>query len=86
MCTCIAGNGGKYCKDIAVIELFYPQSVTRQKMISSEERYELAVLAVGELNAPARSLFGLPDTEPSMNYIEDTAEKFPLYLLCSAYS
>jgi len=64
LCTCIAGNGGKFCKHLAAIESFFPSSVNVCRTTSSEERFQLAILAVGMSEAPDRSLFGLADAAP----------------------
>jgi len=59
MCSCIFGRSGKLCKHILAVEHHYPKAVSISRIATAEERYKLAILAVGAERAPSREFFGV---------------------------
>jgi hypothetical protein len=61
LCTCSASIDGQFCKHLAAVEHYHPESVNIHKMMSPQERHQLATLAVGTSTASDESLFGIAD-------------------------
>ena len=62
-CTCVAGIGGKFCKHIAAVERFFPGSIAIDRMSTAPERYQVALLAVGNGEVPEPQFFGCTDEQ-----------------------
>jgi hypothetical protein len=62
-CTCIAGIGGKFCKHIAAVERFFPDSICVNRMVTPSERFQVALLAAGRAKVPNPKFFGCTDNE-----------------------
>ena len=60
-CSCTVGKSGQFCKHILAVELHFPKCLVIPRIESREERYAIAVLAVGEDKVPPPSFFGLED-------------------------
>jgi hypothetical protein len=63
MCTCIAGSGGKFCKHLAAVEHFFPDQVHVNRLLSPEQRYDLARIAVEQSELPPATFFGCSSRE-----------------------
>lgn len=62
-CSCASGIGGKFCKHIAAVERFFPDSICVNRMVSPSERFQVALLAAGREEVPNPTFFGCSENE-----------------------